>query len=211
MAIYITQEATVQVRAPMQIPQKEIERFIHEKEPWIIHHLARRQAVVREQEQFQLTYGSQLYYRGREYPLVARAGRNYGFDIEGFYMPYGLDEAQIKVKMVEIYRSLAKEDLKRRVEHYAVNMGVSPKEVKVNQAKSRWGSCSSRGNLNFSWKIIMAEDRVIDYVVVHELSHLKEMNHSSKFWAVVKEIMPDYHEQKQKLKILQSILQKQQW
>lgn len=79
-------------------------------------------------------------------------------------------------------------------------MGVQYEKVKVNSAKTRWGSCNSRENINFTYRLIFAPEDVIDYVVVHELAHLKEMNHSHRFWSAVEEIMPDYREQRRRLK-----------
>jgi len=101
------------------------------------------------------------------------------------------------------YRARAKEILPGKVAYYANLMGLSPAQVKVNGAQKRWGSCSGKGNLNFSWRLMLADDDVIDYVVVHELAHLREMNHSPRFWAVVAAVVPDYHEKQANLRALQ--------
>ena len=86
-----------------------------------------------------------------------------------------------------------------------------PSAVKINGAKTRWGSCSSKKSINFSWRLIKADDDVIDYVVVHELSHITEMNHSPNFWAIVENILLDYRERKVKLKRLQKRLSMENW
>lgn len=93
-----------------------------------------------------------------------------------------------------------------RVEYYAQIMGVKYNRIAIRCQKSKWGSCSSKGNLNFNCLLMMAPERVLDYVIVHELCHLKEMNHSRKFWAEVEKIMPDYREQRQWLKTGGSVL-----
>ena len=90
-------------------------------------------------------------------------------------------------------------------------MNVTPIAVKVNSAKTRWGSCSGRNSINFSWRLIMADDDVIDYVIVHELAHIKEHNHSDRFWAVVASVLPDYKMRQAKLKILQKKLASEDW
>jgi len=100
-------------------------------------------------------------------------------------------------------RARAHEILPERVAHFAALMGLSPTQVKISGAQSRWGSCSSKGSLNFSWRLMLADEDVIDYVVVHELAHLREMNHSPRFWAVVAQAMPDYKTRQAKLKALQ--------
>ena len=100
-------------------------------------------------------------------------------------------------------RARAKEILPARVAHFAAIMGLSPAQVKISGAKTRWGSCSSKGSLNFSWRLMLAGDELIDYVVVHELAHLREMNHSPRFWAVVAQAMPDYQRRRKLLKEFQ--------
>jgi predicted metal-dependent hydrolase len=96
-------------------------------------------------------------------------------------------------------RAQAKGILPGRVAYYAGRMGVAPGQIKITGAKTRWGSCSAKGNLNFSWRLMLAGEREIDYVVVHELAHLREMNHSPRFWAVVEAALPDYRERKKSL------------
>jgi len=100
-------------------------------------------------------------------------------------------------------RARASEILPERIANYANLMGLAPAQVKISGAKTRWGSCSSKGNLNFSWRLMLADDDVIDYVVVHELAHLREMNHSPRFWAIVAQAMPDYKLRQKRLKKLQ--------
>ena len=73
-------------------------------------------------------------------------------------------------------------------------MGVSVTNLKINSAKTRWGSMSGKKSVNFSWRLILADDNIIDVVVVHELAHIKQMNHSDKFWAEIEKILPDWRE-----------------
>ncbi|MCL2816165.1 MAG: M48 family metallopeptidase [Oscillospiraceae bacterium] len=98
-----------------------------------------------------------------------------------------------------------------KVGKYAGFMNVKPAAVKITSAKTRWGSCSGRDNLNFSWRLVMADENVIDYVVVHELSHIKEHNHSPHFWKIVENVLPDYKERQNKLKQFQKQLIVQDW
>ena len=79
-------------------------------------------------------------------------------------------------------------------------MGLEHGEVKINSAKTRWGSCNRKGNINFTYRLLFVPEEVIDYVVVHELAHLKEMNHSAGFWSVVEQTMPDYKARRKKLR-----------
>ncbi len=94
----------------------------------------------------------------------------------------------------------AKRIIPQRVDHYSRMMGVRYGKITIRMQKTRWGSCSSKGNLNFNCLLMKAPDEIIDYVVVHELCHLIEMNHSDKFWAEVEKVIPDYKEKRKWLK-----------
>lgn len=170
----------VEVRAPLKASKRDIDQFVAYKEKWIRDKLAASNEQQGQREAFTLNYGDMALYRGREYPITAKSGDRVGFDDERFYMPLNLTSEQIKYACVQIYRVLAKRGLTVKVLEFAKQMGVVPAAVKINGAKTRWGSCSGKKSLNFSWRLIMAEDNVIDYVVVHELAHITEMNHSGR-------------------------------
>ena len=107
-----------------------------------------------------------------------------------------LNKEQEKREMPEAekkyYRNLAREVLGARTGYYARKMGVTYGRISIREQKTRWGSCSSVGNLNYNWKLVLMPPGVLDYVVVHELAHRREMNHSAAFWKVVATWMPDY-------------------
>lgn len=106
---------------------------------------------------------------------------------------YGAEE-------IRTYKERLRPVLLCRVEEYAKRMGVSYGRIAIRDQKTRWGSCSAKGNLNFNWRLALVEPELLDYVVVHELAHRREMNHSPRFWALVEEILPDYRERRKKLK-----------
>ena len=99
-----------------------------------------------------------------------------------------------------LYRDKAREIFEQKVSYYAQMMGVSYGRIAIRDQKTRWGSCSGEGNLNFNWRLIFAPAGVLDYVVVHELAHRKEMNHSPRFWRVVEDTMPEYRKYQKWLK-----------
>lgn len=98
------------------------------------------------------------------------------------------------------YRRQAKQVFARKVAWYAQQLQVPYGTITIREQKTRWGSCSSQGNLNFNWRLILAPEPVLDYVVVHELAHRKEMNHSTRFWGIVEEMMPEYRQHRGWLK-----------
>lgn len=107
-----------------------------------------------------------------------------------------------------LYREKSREVFEQRAAYYAKIMNVSYERIAVRDQKTRWGSCSTRKNLNFNWRLILAPAGVLDYVVIHELAHLQEMNHSTRFWNVVEETMPDYRKYRNWLRENGQILQR---
>ena len=98
------------------------------------------------------------------------------------------------------YRELARMVISQRASYFAAKMGVTYGRISIRAQKTRWGSCSGQGNLNFNWKLILMPPEILDYVVVHELAHRKQMNHSKLFWAEVERILPDYERRRRWLK-----------
>lgn len=160
MVLEITRDAKVIVRAPANMPEREIQHFISEKEEWIkktLHKVRKKQKEAEKREK--------------------------------------LSSADIK--------KLAKEAmivLPPKVEKYAKLIGVDYKRITIRNQKTRWGSCSGKGNLNFNCLLMLTPEKVQDYVVVHELCHRREMNHSGRFWREVERILPDYKDRRRWLK-----------
>lgn len=119
---------------------------------------------------------------------------------------------QERIRETELQRPVITEEMRRqgiekaldcipkRVEYFAGLMGVTYGRITIREQKTRWGSCSSKGNLNFNWKLVLMPEEILDYVVVHELAHRKEMNHSERFWRIVEEVLPDYRECRKRLR-----------
>jgi len=209
-AIYVRGN-TVEVRAPLLMPRADIDRFVESKSDWIADRIAESALRAEQRAGFSLCYGGTVRYRGWDCPIIPKPGTRVGLSDDGFYMPPDLPPEQIKSACVRIYRLAAKAVLTEKALRFAGLMGLSPAAVKINGARGRWGSCSAKGSLNFSWRLMMAGDPVIDYVVVHELAHLREMNHSARFWAAVERVLPDYKERQKELKLLQKRLLEEDW
>ena len=100
------------------------------------------------------------------------------------------------------YKDAARAYIPQRVAYYHAMTGGIYERITIRDQKTRWGSCSGKGNLNFNWKLTLMPMEILDYVVVHELAHRKEMNHSRKFWKIVEQVLPDYQERRKRLREL---------
>ena len=109
-------------------------------------------------------------------------------------------QPELTKQEIKLLTTKAKRIIPQRVRYYANLMRVEYGRITIRMQKSRWGSCSGKGNLNFNCLLMRTPDEIIDYVVVHELCHLKEMNHSPRFWAEVEKVIPDYKERRKWLK-----------
>ncbi|MDR1800914.1 MAG: M48 family metallopeptidase [Lachnospiraceae bacterium] len=211
LTVYIRPDATVEVRAPLHLSSRNIEQFLSEKEDWI----NKKVALVREtnasKNSFHLDFGDKLLFLGKEYPLFPKDGDRIGFDQIAFYAPISIDEETLRQNLIRLYKSLAKKYLNAKAKVWALKMNVSFNSIRITSAATRWGSCSSKKTINFSWRLIMAEEPVIDYVIIHELAHLTELNHSERFWNIVGTYCPDYKACKRKLRELQAKIRTEVW
>jgi predicted metal-dependent hydrolase len=190
----------VTVLAPPGTSQKVILQQVLKRAGWIVKQIDYFKSRAPEPHLF--NEGELFLFLGREYPLymVLEPRR----DIQVRLAPDKLtvltptaDRGIIREKLESWYRQRAREIIYQRVEYYEDRIARVPGRIVIKSQKRRWGSCSTRGNLNFNWRIVMAPERVLDYVVVHELCHLCEMNHSPRFWHLVAQVIPDYKENKE--------------
>jgi predicted metal-dependent hydrolase len=181
------------------MPVSRIEEFIASKEDWIREKLALQQDFAQKRAESRFSYDTPVPLRGGLVPIVQTDGERAEFDGERFLLPRDLSPDYIRSAIIGLYKQIAKFHITQRVAHFAPLVGKEPAEIKINDAKSRWGSCSSSGTIRFSWYLIIADEVIIDYVIVHELAHLLEMNHSERFWAIVGRIFPNYRELRTRL------------
>jgi len=214
VAIYI-RNGDIEVRAPLRMSKREIEQFITSKEKWILKNITQSQKQETKRGDFSLNYGDTVLLMGYSCVITAKdisvAGKPFWFDEEALYIKPGLTPDEIKHTCVELYKNVATNILACKTHEFARQMSVEPSDVKVNSAKARWGSCSAKKSINYSWRLIMADEEVVDYVVVHELAHLIELNHSKRFWAIVESVLPDYKDRKKRLRELQQRLSGEDW
>ena len=199
------------IRAPYGYPKENIEQFVVQKEKWLTGVLAKQNSQIENKKEFVVNYNSTIMLRGKSCTIMENYAEDQFFNGREFWIPTGLTPEEIKARCVRLYKQILEVVLNERVAFYANFMGVRPTAVKISNAKTRWGSCSSRKRLNFSWWLMMAEDSVIDYVIIHELAHTIVPNHSSDFWRAVEIAMPHYKAERAKLKTLQQRLMHENW
>jgi predicted metal-dependent hydrolase len=147
--------------------------------------------------------GALLPLRGEFHRIIVTGKREPGRVVQREPASVGLPELRVSGRNEHAARRLrdwlleeARRDLDQRVLHHARTLGVAPKRITVRDQATRWGSCSTTGVLSFSWRLILAPARILDYVAAHEVAHLKEMNHGPRFWALVQRTMPTMKEAK---------------
>ena len=187
---------SVRVFAPRTYPLRQADAFVRERSAWIREAQGRLDAYQdREAARYPMTEGMPVPVEGRTYRLRLRQAVTPGARFEGDEIilrgprltPDAVRE-QLRAALIE----RAKERLMERLRHFEPLIGRKPGRVTVREQRTKWGSCSSQGNLNFNWKLIMAPPEALDYVVIHELCHLYEFNHSERFWARVARYQPNY-------------------
>ncbi len=213
IAIKINKDSSLEVKAPVNLPKDKIDAFVNSKEKWIAKHSERIFNNYFLKKQFELNFGDFVLLRGQNNQIKSFNGKTaiYNSYKKIFFIPETAEKNQIKAIIIELYKKIAHNHINKRVNYFKNKMDVKPIKIGITSAKTRWGSCSGKNSVNFSWKLIMADDKTIDYVIIHELAHIKQHNHSKKFWNIVESIMPDYSEQKKKLKILGEKLNKENW
>lgn len=157
LSIGIREDGTLLIKAPYQMQQKVIDRFVAQKRFWIYKQVQRMENNRRNQV---------IYSKEQEKEL----------------------------------RQQARKRLTERTDYYKTILGVDYSRIRIADQKTRWGSCSSTGTISYNWHLVLLPDAILDYVVVHELCHLRQMNHSKDFWNLVESILPDYRSRRKWLK-----------
>jgi predicted metal-dependent hydrolase len=180
------------VVTPKRFPADKVRSFVQKSEPWIKQQLAKIQAAT----QFGETANTVAIF-GKQYTKQAQLviKEPIGITIKGdglFINPIQLTEVSISNEIKRFLKSTAEKYIVPRTKQLAAKMGVNYGNITLRQQKTRWGSCSSTGNLNFNWRLVHCPPEVIDYVIIHELAHRTHMNHSQKFWQLVARFDPEY-------------------
>ena len=191
LALEIKPDATLVVRAPRRTPMKQIHHFIASHGDWI----SRKQAetIARPKPRVkQFIEGEEFLLQGKPCNLRLVAAPAQDVDFDGSLLLSISALPQARELVVKWYKVRAREAFSERVEKHAAVMGCYPAALRITSPRRRWGSCGATGSLNLNWRLVMAPREVIEYVVVHELAHLKHRHHGRDFWDFVEAFAPAY-------------------
>ena len=204
MRLEIRPESGLSVIVPRRYSMLTVKRFLELKRRWILEKI--EEFKLRERH-FEAPAFDNINYLGRTLKLVQLHGKQEyaqaSFIRDKIIISAGNAERTGQL-LKEWYLREAKELISRKIAVFSKQLGVNYNKVTVKTVRTRWGSCSRLGNLSFNWKLITVPEEVVDYVIIHELCHLKRMDHSSSFWRLVQKYSPDYNLHRKWLKAHES-------
>jgi len=196
----ITPDGRLIVRAPKAATQAQIKAVVAQKSAWIAKTRARLAAQYPQRQPKTFTEGETFWYLGEQYPLRLTDRVRPTLDLNGAFHLSRQAHSRARQVFIDWYRAETRQITLSLMETHLQQYGFKVNGVHITSARTRWGSCSGKGNLNFTYRLCMAPLLVVDYVVVHELAHLKIPNHSRHFWAEVARINPAWQESRAWLK-----------
>ncbi len=192
LSIEIKPDGRLIVRAPATTTDAHIKALVAAKADWIRKTRARLAQQYPPLKPKTFTPGEKFWYLGEKYPLQFTERQRPPLDLDGSFLLSRAAHGRAKEVFIEWYREETRAITQRLIQAYTKQYGFNVRKVRITSARTRWGSCSSQHNLNFTYRLCMAPLSIIEYVVIHELVHLKIHNHSKAFWQAVAELDPDY-------------------
>jgi predicted metal-dependent hydrolase len=200
ITITVERDRSIVVKAPKEADPAKIASLIDSKKLWLFRKLNDKQKYDPDLQEKEFVSGETVLYLGKKYRLEIYSNEIEQIQFSGKFIVAAVSAERASSVFVNWYKKQALEKVLPRVNLHAQNMGVQFNQVFISELKYRWGSATPKDNLNFNWKLIKAPMFVIDYVIVHELAHFIEANHTSKFWNIVEVQVPKYLKAKEWLK-----------
>ena len=200
IGITIDRDGQLIINAPVGISLDILRQTVEQHSLWIYRHLLRKEAINSPMVGKEYATGEGFYYLGRSYrlklvdeelvnqPLKLHQGR--------FYLNRS-DRSQGREYFIDWYRTQLKPYLVAKIDKLVDRIGATPRSIQIRELSNRWGSCNQQGDLNFHWRVAMLPPETIEYLVVHEMVHLIEHQHSREFWHRVERVLPDYSDRKE--------------
>ena len=203
------------VRMPLRAALRDVEAALQEKADWIVRKLQETQLRFARQQALRIDWrdGASVPYLGqqiglklqpvagvRRQPAVLQQSQESAAGILHIPVPLAAEEQHIQSSVQQWLMQQAQQHFRQRLDHFAPMLQVRWTRLALSQAATRWGSAKSDGSIRLNWRLMHLQPTVLDYVVVHELSHLREMNHSPRFWSTVESVLPNYASLRKQLK-----------
>jgi predicted metal-dependent hydrolase len=199
IALIVERDGSLTVRAPLRMSAQMIEEFVEKHANWVQKKQAEVQSMVPQQPR-KYAAGAQFLYLGQAYPLEIVRSAKRKLILDKSFKLAETQQSNAQIIFRNWYRKQAAKLINERVTYFANQFGLHVESIRITSARTRWGSCSAKNTLSFSWRLLMTPPDVIDYVVVHELAHTIHHNHSKRFWKQVEKWMPDYRERRKQLR-----------
>jgi predicted metal-dependent hydrolase len=197
----------LRVSAPKWLPQADIERALLQKSDWILRKLVEQRERARRVEAARIEWrdGGSFNFLGRLIwlrldPAVAGVRLDESGVLLQLGLPLAATQEQVRDAVQAWLKRRARAVFEPRCQYFAAALGVQMTQLRLSSAQTRWGSASVDGSIRLNWRLIHFAPDIIDYVVAHELAHLREMNHSARFWSVVASVLPDYEQARARLR-----------
>jgi hypothetical protein len=200
LGLLVERDKSVVVLAPQGTTPETLDAFVEKRRLWLYEKINHTPKFGEPKPETPFISGKAIPYLGKNYKLDVTDEPLNGIAFKGKFLISQQNLQDGKAILEGWYKDKAKQKIVPLVERYAKQLGVEYNDILISDLKYRWGSCTLKGNLNFNWRLIKAPQFVINYVVVHELAHLLELNHSERFWNIVKVQMPNYLEAKEWLR-----------
>lgn len=210
----VVKPGKIEVVAPLKVSERRIKAFVEAQQDWIraaVKRVADKLQAVPDLAPAQYADGATVPFQGRQIPLQIKptAAKTVRIQLHidtAFivYLPTGIAQQQsselIKQSLTRWMKHQARQHATTLIEKHTPRSGLIPRSLRIKTQKSRWGSCGPRNDINLNWLLMLAPPSALEYVVVHELCHIKHKNHSRDFWQLVAEHLPDYQQQRRWLK-----------
>lgn len=199
LSLVVNKRGEFIVKAPRSMSMTQVMEFVKQKEKWVQSKKTRAESILKINSG--IVGGTHILFCGKTYKVEPLHGiKKIEMSDDSFYYPDKYDDVTLKYAIKKWLTTVAKKVLPNRVEYFAKLMQIDYNLVGINNAKTMWGCCDSEFNIKLNFRLMMLPHRIIDFIIIHELCHVLEFNHSKNFYKILSSVMPDYKDCQKALK-----------